>query len=576
MSKKSKRHHKKVSATVPPVTVAIADRGLASTSPFVGQYTSAPPIALPGTPRAGGRQTWDDNLNVLGGYQVILPPDQTSENWRAFNLDAKTIRSMSASRLLMILADVSPDVSRALWDSLRLYNPGYTAVAYKAGSEYKTPSKDGQVIVNAWLKRLRTTYGSADIPIGRIHFGGFLRGALMAEMVLDERGRTALDLATPDPATARFRRRLDPVLGQVWELGQFQGSEFINLQQRPTVQYVPIDPAPGIPYGRPPAAPALFSSLFLIGLLGDLRRVVAQQGYPRYDLVIMFEELIKTAPMQIRNDPTEMRNWVGAAIKEVQDAYNALEPDSAFVHTDMVVVNKPTGAVNADAMKAASDLIQALERMTTRGLKSMPLLMGMLEGSSEANANRQWELQAAGTKAFQHLSESMLGHFATVACEAEGIAAEVKWTFAELRAAERYRDAMTEALEIDNAVKRYNQGYNSQEQSSIEATDHAPDQSVPRFMPTTEQPYSENPESATASGDMPAPGGGTGTKPGVKAGTPKPAGKDDATSGEEKPESTKTKTKANLVEAPWRDLVTAGLPPASSTNGHAHERNTVP
>ena len=54
---------------------------------------------------------------------------------------------------------------------------------------------------------------------GRIYTGAFLRGGFCAELVLDEFGRMPLDIATPDPASIRFQRRTDKVLGPIWQAG---------------------------------------------------------------------------------------------------------------------------------------------------------------------------------------------------------------------------------------------------------------------------------------------------------------------------------------------------------------------
>lgn len=476
---------------LPPVPLGSIIPGIFDTPsdrpPSIWPPTGAQP--LPPKVLTGGRLSWDD-LNMFGaGLPVILPPDNTADEWRRLDLDSDRIRFLPASRLLEILAEASPDVSRALWDFLRLTNPGWTCTAFKPNSE--TPHKQGQAAVDEWLRKLRKRYGSVDVPIGRLHFGAFLRGALFSELVLDQDGRTPIDLATPDPWTARFRQHLDPVLGRVWLLGQFQVGTWVDLSRRETISYIPIDPAPANPYGRPPAAPSIFSSLFLLGLLTDLRRVVAQQGYPRYDLAISLEQLRKATPPNIMQDPVQWKKWVDTTIAEVQRAYTALEPDSAFVHTDVVIVNKPTGAVSAESLGGIDPLIRALERQLARALKTMPLLMGIIEGQSEANANRQWELQAAGVKAVQHLAEAQLSEWATLACEAQGIDATCEWKFAELRAAEKYRDAMTAGLEIDNATKLYYMGAIGMVEFSERTTGHSPDQPEPRLIPSTEQPFYE-------------------------------------------------------------------------------------
>lgn len=429
---------------------------------------------------AGGRLSLDRPVDILGMPRALYAPGVAEQNWRVLDLDASTLDRVSTGELLELLVDVSPDISRALWDFLRLCNPGWEATAL-AGAE---PDAAGQAALDALLASLVGLYGSVDVVLGRLFMGGFLRGGLFAELVLDERGRQALDLATPDPETIRFRSSNDPARGQIWQLCQHQGPGRIVDLDRPTVVYVPIDPLPGSPYGRPLASPALFSSLFLLGLLHDLRRVVAQQGYPRIDLAVSMEKLQAAMPDDLADDQEAMKSWVAAVISEVQTVYGGLEPDDAYIHTDVIAVNRPVGAVDASSLGAVEGLIKALERMITRALKTMPLLMADTAGASEANANRQWEVHAAGIKALQHLAESLLERLLTLALRAQGLRATVKFRFAELRAAELLRDAQTEKLQIENARAKYDAGYVSQDEAAESVVGHAADQPEPRVATT--------------------------------------------------------------------------------------------
>src|SRR5690606_3933985 len=177
-----------------------------------------------------------------------------------------------------------------------------------------------------------------DTIINQLFMGAFLRGAFMAELVLDENGRLPLNIATPDPYSARFKKMKHPQLGTVWQLGQYQGQQWTPLD-RPTVRYVPIDPAPGRPYGRAIVSPALHTTLFLIGILHDLRRVVAQQGWPRINLEVDFEALAEMAPDDSRPGTEGFEEWVTAVIAEIETVYASLEPDDAYVHANTIKVN---------------------------------------------------------------------------------------------------------------------------------------------------------------------------------------------------------------------------------------------
>ena len=106
--------------------------------------------------------------------------------------------------------------------------------------------------------------------------GAFLRGAFVAELILNKTGKEMLDIATPDPASMRFKQRNDPDYGTTWELGQWQFGKWVSLEKYDTIRYMPIDPLPGSPYGRAIAAPALFTTIFLLGLMHDLRRSLSK------------------------------------------------------------------------------------------------------------------------------------------------------------------------------------------------------------------------------------------------------------------------------------------------------------
>lgn len=323
--------------------------------------------------------------------------------------------------------------------------------------------------IDNFIDVLADRYGSFDIVIGRLFMGPFLRGAICAELVLDERGRLPVDIATPDPASIRFRRKADPVLGQVWQPGQWQ-LDFKPLDI-PTFRYVPIDPLPASPYGRPLAAPALFTSVFLLGMLHDLKRVIQQQGYPRIDISIDIDKILEIAPHLAAN-PAEFDAWAADLVAQVEAAYSRLKPDDAYIHTANMTVNKPVGAADASSLGGIDGVIKALERMAVRALKTMPLLMGITDAVGDVQSNRQWEIHIAGIKSIQHYTETMLARLFTLALEAQGIQADVEFEFSEVRAAEELRDAQTEAMKIANEKAKVDAGWISQDEAAEEITGH--------------------------------------------------------------------------------------------------------
>lgn len=453
-----------------------------------GAAAQPPPAQLPPhretrPPRLGGQRARASINDVsdlpFGSTLFVVPPPDIESQWRVEELDSYTLSRMAPARLIELLADLSPEVSRALWDFARMFNPGWECQALRPSGRV---DGRGQAALDAFWKMMGELYISPDVVLNAMIVAGFLRGAFAAEMVLDDAGRLPVDLATPDPYSFRFRKVTDPVRGTVYQLGQMQGGKFVPLDA-PTIAYVPIDRFPTSPYGRSPALPALFAAIFLLGMLHDLRRVVQQQGYPRLDLEVVMETLREAIPGDLEDDPGKFKEWVDATIGEISDVYASLEPDDAYVHTDVVKVNRPVGTVDAGSLGAVDGLIAGLERMITRALKTMPLLMGLSDNAGETFANRQWELHVAGIKAIQHLLESLLERLLTVMLQAQGIQAAVEFRFAELRASEELRDQQTLTMKITNLISMYDQGWISQEEAAMEATGHEPDEEEPRSQP---------------------------------------------------------------------------------------------
>lgn len=464
---------------------------------------------------AGGRLTKDDTRGLGGfGLQVILPPPMEDQDWSMEALGRDAFRRLKPAQLVARLVRISPEFGRAAFDFLRLANPGWEAKAYRVGSD-EDPDDRAQEIIDRFMGHLADRHGSADVPINRLLFGMWLRGACFVELVLNRAGREPIDLATPDPYSVRFRLDNDPEYGQVWTLGQRQAGGFVPLE-RETVRYVPVDPLPGSPYGVAPAGPGLFPAVFLLTFLHDLRRVVAQQGMPRLDIKILTERLLTVLPPGKRTNPAEVQGLVTQAVDAVAKAYADLEPDQAYVHTDDIEMGTPIGTVGDDLLGGVGGIVETIERMNVRGLKTMPLLFGITDAVSEANANRQWEIHAAGVKALQHLAETPLSRLLTLALEAQGVAANVEFRFAELRSAEELRDAQTLNQKLTNAEVMERLGYESHESAAMYATGHEPPEDA---APAEDDEPGEDPggEESDAADVKPEPGADRAALPETRA-----------------------------------------------------------
>lgn len=455
---------------------AIPDRAAAASAPAAQPLSvrAASATSSPTAPRAsayglgGGRgQRGRISQDADGAFLTSLTsaalraPLSAEDDWRALDLDSMTLSRMSPARLLQLLSDLSPEVSRALWDFLRFANGGWEATAMRPSGTSKAPATH-QTVLDAIIARIAERHGAFDVVLNRIYLGAFLRGAFVAELVLDGNGRQALDIATPDPASIEFEVRTDEA-GPRYVPGQRVRGQFVALDM-PTFRYVPIDPFPGRPYGRAPAAPALFAALFLLGLLHDLRRVVAQQGYPRLDVSISMEKLQAMMPEGL--DEVQTAAWVAGAIQEVQAAYSRLEPDDTYIHLDIAEVKRPVGTLDSSSLGAVDGLVTALERMLVKALKTVPIMQGITDGVAEANVRVQWKIYRTTLRVFQHMLEQLLDYLLGMALQAEGVAAKAQFRFATVDITDRYIDAQTDDLNTRTVIAQYQAGWISQDEAA--------------------------------------------------------------------------------------------------------------
>ena len=426
---------------------------------------------------------------------VIIPPPDYNGTWKTLALSDNVVGKLSSAQLAMAVVDVVPSVSRAFWDFIQMFDPGWSIeVTYP---DSKRVFRKADKALRAFIERLTVQHASFATITARMAASAFLRGAICMELVLNKEGTEPVDLAQPDAASITFKKVIDPERGEIFMPGQMQGGTWVALDS-PRFRYAPIHPLPGVPYGRPMIAPAMFMALFQLGMYQDLRRVIAQQGYPRMVISIDAEQVRELNGI----DNTDTLNEaMDALIDSVQDVWAQLEPDDVYIAPSTITVNRPVGAVDNVSLDGAQAMIEALGREMTLGLKTNPLMMGMEQGISEAVGNRQWEVYVAGIKAIQHLGEHVLEYMFRLALQAQGFQADVKFRFAEIRGSEEMRDATTLQLKLQNAQTAEDLGYMERNEASVYAVGHVaatkerpaqPDAVKPNVDETTSVSGNEN------------------------------------------------------------------------------------
>lgn len=117
-------------------------------------------------------------------------------------------------------------------------------------------------------------------------------------------------------------------------------------------------------------------------VINDLYRIMQITGYPRMDLSVLEETLIKNAPASVQQNAEERRKWVNARLQEISQTLSSLRPDQPLVHTDSTevkIINDRNPGLGVDI----SHVINVLNGQNQAALKTMATIIG--RGESGVN-----------------------------------------------------------------------------------------------------------------------------------------------------------------------------------------------
>lgn len=448
---------------------------------------------------AGGRQSINNSNDPIYSHRYfkLESPDTPDETWRIIQLDASLLNKYNVHTLIDFIIDSSPEVSKALFDFIRFCTFDWEIHVFQAGTMDEqdgeligTPNPEGERALNEFLDLIESYDDNGiEVVLSRAFWSIFARGAFFVELVLDPSGTLPIDIAIPDPRSARFRKEKDEQRGEIRSLYQWQGGGEPVRLDRETVQYLPLDPKPDNAFGTPMVSAALFSCLFQLGVMYDLRRVVQQQGYPRLDFAVDTQMLYDIMPPSVKGDENKEKEWSTQFLNNAMDFYQNLKPDSAYFHFDTIKINRPVGTVDSSSLGAVEGLIRAIERQITRGLKTMSLLMGSNDSRSETQVKWEWQVYGLEIETVRGVVKRGLSRLFRLALEAQGIAADVGMSFGDIQTLQPGEIATPEQRQATSG--EHGAG------SPISATDESTQQRVkPRF---TNQRVNITPEGSSDS-----------------------------------------------------------------------------
>jgi len=435
--------------------------------------------------RAGGRQSQSPGRNTLtaGGMGYIGRrgvPYSTALALRAVG-GVERLAEFQPLELLMLCADLVPEVSQAVWNFLLLgCSPGYctlSAVTPATATTGEETCPADQAILDAFFEDQPQETGDFNQQLVTntlmILFSGMAATEYVPGPEMSGQGESyPIDTLTlvfrRDSRTGRLvldQRQVGPTVGTV--NGSGVGS---NLVPMPMNRFFwdSIHRFPDDPYGRAPFGAALTAIFDYLAFMRDLSLAFHRIGMPRYDVEYDFEAAIDfvTKIKQI-NDPDEIAMEVKRQFQAFVDDFNTLQIDDTFFHPKGTKVNV-TGS--AQQMPDVDPIFNIYRYRLILALKQNPVLMSFVEGSTETWSEIQWEEFLSGLLAIVTPAVSPLKDAAQLHLQLLGKTSKVKTVFDDARVVNALQTAQAVQIQIGNEAEKRDQGWQSQDSASQKVT----------------------------------------------------------------------------------------------------------
>lgn len=419
----------------------------------------------PAPPLTGGRQTTPANYSPFGlsTYSFI---------WRREyqNLDLATldIGQYEAGQLLSILADLNPDVGKAVWNILRIAG---TSLTFQVTTPSGADDKAGQALVDTLAARLNSAAGGISALLVQTLLMAYLQGAVALEVAATEDLQDVEDFYPVNPVSISFQRDVNqaPVPFQRQTMAWGSGVAPYRRLNTELFAYTPIDPYVDDVYGRPPAAPVLQVVFFQVQVLRDLERVLHAQGWPKIDISVLMDVLMNHVPPDVRQDTAKLNRFVADRMSEIAGSYNTMNPEDAFIHPSYVEVSSEAAKAGSNLFDVAG-LLQVIRSQIIAALKQLPALMGEHLGSTETYSTVELTIFTASITAFRQPVGHVFAWAMTQSLQLMGHQAVVTPQWEPIETRDPLLVSKTEAQEAAVAAYLRDQGWITQDQASERIT----------------------------------------------------------------------------------------------------------
>lgn len=182
-------------------------------------------------------------------------------------------------------------------------------------------------------------------------------------------------------------------------------------------------------YSTPFSASGAQSLFQFEDFVQDAWRTIRRAGEPRLTASLNYEQVVRSAPPEVQNDPKKLADYLESARSEIETLLTGLNPEDALVSFDLITMDKidATGA-----KKDFADLMQVYSGMAASALKSNASLMGLRMGGSQNVASTEALLSTTVARLLQIPVEAVFSRALTLAVRLLGLDCYVEAHFSSI------------------------------------------------------------------------------------------------------------------------------------------------
>lgn len=216
------------------------------------------------------------------------------------------------------------------------------------------------------------------------------RGSISVEMILDDQFGV-LDVRNVDTKTLKWYEKENGFLKPVQNINNTE----VDLDI-PTFYYSSHRQDPNSPYSKSPFISVINTVYARLQVINDLYNIMQITGYPRMDVKVLEESIVRHMPEDQKRDNNKRSAYVNQQIRTITSSFASIRADQPVVHTDSVEIdtlNTPNGSVGIDIRP----VIEVLNAQNQAALKSVATVLGRGEsGVNTASVEAQiFSMQAS-------------------------------------------------------------------------------------------------------------------------------------------------------------------------------------